>query len=142
MWISDVSIRRPVFAVMIIMALVVLGWISLGRVGVDLFPKVEFPVVSVTTTLEGASPEAVESDVTDPIEEQVNTTSGIETLSSTSDTPCPRPQALSCSSAKDCTPRLTRFTPAARTPAALVKSKVPGSISIEIASNIGASIRI
>lgn len=84
MWISDISIRRPVFAVMIIMALVVLGWISLGRVGVDLFPKVEFPVVSVTTTLEGSSPEAIESDVTDAIEEQVNTTSGIETLSSTS----------------------------------------------------------
>jgi HAE1 family hydrophobic/amphiphilic exporter-1 len=84
MWISDISIRRPVFAVMIIMALVVLGWISIGRVGVDLFPKVEFPVVSVTTTLEGASPEAIESDVTDPVEEQVNTTSGIETLSSTS----------------------------------------------------------
>ncbi len=68
MWISDVSIRRPVFAVMVIAALVVLGWISLGRIGVDLFPKVEFPVVSVTTTLEGASPEAVESDVSDPIE--------------------------------------------------------------------------
>ncbi|MDP1627557.1 efflux RND transporter permease subunit [Parvibaculum sp.] len=84
MWISDISIRRPVFAVMIIAALVVLGWISLGRVGVDLFPKVEFPVVSVTTVLEGASPEAVESDVTDSIEEQVNTISGIETLSSTS----------------------------------------------------------
>lgn len=84
MWISDVSIRRPVFAVMIIGALVVLGWISLGRVGVDLFPKVEFPVVSVTTKLEGSSPEAIESDVTDPIEEQVNTTSGIESLSSTS----------------------------------------------------------
>ncbi|MFN3935532.1 efflux RND transporter permease subunit [Parvibaculum sp.] len=84
MWISDVSIRRPVFAVMIIGALVVLGWISLGRVGVDLFPKVEFPVVSVTTKLDGSSPEAIESDVTDPIEEQVNTTSGIETLSSTS----------------------------------------------------------
>ena len=84
MWIADVSIRRPVFAVMIIGALVVLGWISLGRVGVDLFPKVEFPVVSITTNLEGSSPEAIESDVTDPIEEQVNTTSGIETLSSTS----------------------------------------------------------
>lgn len=84
MWISDVSIRRPVFAVMIIGALVVLGWISLGRVGVDLFPKVEFPVVSVTTMLEGSSPEAIESDITDPIEEQVNTTSGIESLSSTS----------------------------------------------------------
>ncbi|MEQ8281610.1 MAG: efflux RND transporter permease subunit [Parvibaculum sp.] len=84
MWISDVSIRRPVFAVMVIGALVVLGWISLGRVGVDLFPKVEFPVVAVTTVLEGASPEGIESDVTDPIEEQVNTISGIETLSSTS----------------------------------------------------------
>ena len=84
MWISDVSIRRPVFAVMIIGALVVLGWISLGRVGVDLFPKVEFPVVSITTKLEGSSPEAIESDVTDPVEEQVNTTSGIESLSSTS----------------------------------------------------------
>ncbi|MEX2250374.1 MAG: efflux RND transporter permease subunit, partial [Parvibaculum sp.] len=84
MWIADVSIRRPVFAVMVIGALVVLGWISLGRVGVDLFPKVEFPVVSITTVLEGASPEGIESDVTDPIEEQVNTISGIETLSSTS----------------------------------------------------------
>lgn len=84
MWISDVSIRRPVFAVMVILALVVLGWISLGRLGVDLFPKVEFPVVSVSTTLEGASPDAIESDISDPIEEEVNTTSGIDTLSSIS----------------------------------------------------------
>jgi HAE1 family hydrophobic/amphiphilic exporter-1 len=84
MWISDISIRRPVFAVMIIMALVVLGWISLGRLGVDLFPKVEFPLVSVATTLEGASPDAIESDITDPIEEEVNTTSGIDTLTSIS----------------------------------------------------------
>ncbi|HEY4344867.1 MAG TPA: efflux RND transporter permease subunit, partial [Parvibaculum sp.] len=84
MWISDVSIRRPVFAVMIILALVVLGWISLGRLGVDLFPKVEFPVVSISTTLEGASPDAIESDISDPIEEEVNTTSGIDSLSSVS----------------------------------------------------------
>ncbi|HUD49902.1 efflux RND transporter permease subunit [Parvibaculum sp.] len=84
MWLSDVSIRRPVFAVMIIMGLVVLGWISLGRLGVDLFPKIEFPTVIVTTQLDGASPEAIESDVTDPIEEQVNTTSGIDELTSTS----------------------------------------------------------
>ena len=84
MWLSDISIRRPVFAVMIIMALVVLGWISLSRLGVDLFPKVEFPVVSISTTLEGASPDAVESDVSDPIEEEVNTTSGIDTLTSVS----------------------------------------------------------
>lgn len=84
MWISDISIRRPVFAVMIIAALVVLGWISLGRLGVDLFPKVEFPMVSVTTVLDGASPDAIESDISDPIEEEVNTTSGIDTLTSIS----------------------------------------------------------
>ena len=84
MWISDISIRRPVFAVMIVMALVVLGWISLGRLGVDLFPKVEFPVVSISTNLEGASPDATESDISDPIEEEVNTTSGIDSLISVS----------------------------------------------------------
>ncbi len=84
MWISDISIKRPVFAVMLIGALVALGWLSLGRLGVDLFPKVEFPVVSVETRLEGASPQTVESELSDAIEEQVNTISGIETLSSTS----------------------------------------------------------
>jgi len=84
MWISDVSIKRPVFAVMLIGALVALGWISLGRVGVDLFPKVEFPVVAIETKLEGGSPETIETEVSDPIEEQVNTASGIENLSSTS----------------------------------------------------------
>jgi len=84
MWISDISIRRPVFAVMLIGALVALGWISLGRLGVDLFPKVEFPVVAISTTLEGASPETIESEVSDSIEEQVNTISGTQNLSSTS----------------------------------------------------------
>eukprot|EP00439_Symbiodinium_sp_Y106_P089029 s1_g1565.t1 len=69
---------------MLIGALVSLGWISLDRLGVDLFPKVEFPVVSVETRLEGASPQTVESELSDAIEEQVNTISGIETLSSTS----------------------------------------------------------
>lgn len=84
MWISDLSIRRPVFAVMIIAALVTLGWISLGRLGVDLFPRVEFPVVSINTELEGAGPDTIESEVSDAVEEQVNTISGIENLSSTS----------------------------------------------------------
>ena len=84
MWISDVSIRRPVFAVMLVGAFVVLGWISLGRIGVDLFPRVEFPYVSVTTLLEGAAPETIETEVTDSIEEQVNTISGIESLGSIS----------------------------------------------------------
>jgi HAE1 family hydrophobic/amphiphilic exporter-1 len=83
-WISDVSIRRPVFAVMLIGALVALGLISVQRLGVDLFPRVEFPVVTVTTILEGATPETVESEVTDVLEEHINTISGIERLGSRS----------------------------------------------------------
>jgi ABC-type transport system substrate-binding protein len=54
MWISDLSIRRPVLATMIIGALVALGWVSLQRIGVDLFPRVEFPYVNVQTVLDGA----------------------------------------------------------------------------------------
>ncbi|MEQ8750827.1 MAG: efflux RND transporter permease subunit [Amphiplicatus sp.] len=84
MWLVDLSIKRPVFAVMIIGALVVLGWISMGRLGVDLFPDVEFPYVAVTTTLEGASPDTMETEVSDVIEESVNTISGIKQLRSTS----------------------------------------------------------
>jgi HAE1 family hydrophobic/amphiphilic exporter-1 len=83
-YLADLSIRRPVMAVMVVGALVVLGWISLGRVGVDLFPPVEFPYVAVETRLEGAAPETVESEITDKIEEEVNATAGIESLRSTS----------------------------------------------------------
>ncbi|PQA86651.1 AcrB/AcrD/AcrF family protein [Marinicaulis flavus] len=84
MWLVDLSIKRPVLAVMMIGALVVLGWISMGRLGVDLFPDVEFPYVAVTTTLEGASPDTMETEVSDVIEESVNTISGIKQLRSTS----------------------------------------------------------
>jgi len=84
MRLADTSIRRPVLAVMVIGALVVLGWISLGRLGVDLFPNVEFPYVSVITTLEGAGPDTIETEVTDIIEENVNTISGIKQLRSVS----------------------------------------------------------
>jgi HAE1 family hydrophobic/amphiphilic exporter-1 len=84
MWISDLSIRRPVLATMVIGALVALGWVSLQRIGVDLFPRVEFPYVNVMTVVEGAGPDAIETDVTDTIEAQVNTISGIKSLSSQS----------------------------------------------------------
>lgn len=84
MWLVDLSIKRPVLAVMMIGSLVVLGWISMGRLGVDLFPDVEFPYVAVTTTLEGASPDTMETEVSDVIEESVNTISGIKQLRSTS----------------------------------------------------------
>jgi HAE1 family hydrophobic/amphiphilic exporter-1 len=84
MWISDTSIKRPVFATMVIMALVVFGLVSYPEIGVDLFPKVDFPIVSITTTLKGASPEVMDIDVTDKIEEAVNTINGVKAISSTS----------------------------------------------------------
>ena len=69
---------------MLIASLVVLGIVSFGRLGVDLFPEVEFPYVSVTTTLPGASPGTVETEVTDIIEEQLNTISGLKQMRSIS----------------------------------------------------------
>ncbi|HNY40685.1 MAG TPA: efflux RND transporter permease subunit [Bryobacteraceae bacterium] len=81
---ADLCIKRPVFATMLILALVVVGLNSYRQLGVDYFPKVEFPYVSVTTTLRGASPEEVESQVTKPLEEALNTISGIDELNSTS----------------------------------------------------------
>lgn len=84
MWLADVSIRRPVFATMLIASLVVLGIVSFGRLGVDLFPEVEFPYVSVTTALPGASPGTVETEVTDIVEEQLNTISGLKQMRSIS----------------------------------------------------------
>lgn len=84
MILSDVSIRRPVFTNMVVMALVVFGLVGLSRLGVDLFPRVEFPVITVLTALPGADPETVETTVTDPIEEAVSTISQIKSLRSTS----------------------------------------------------------
>ena len=84
MKIADVSIRRPVFAVMLIGGLVVLGLISLPRLGVDLFPRVEFPMVMVTTILEGASPDTVERSVSQPLEEAINSIEGVRKLRSAS----------------------------------------------------------
>ena len=81
---AELCIRRPVFATMLIMALVVMGVASYFRLGVDFFPKVEFPIVTVSTTLRGAAPEEVETQVSKRIEEAVNTIAGIDDLRSTS----------------------------------------------------------
>jgi HAE1 family hydrophobic/amphiphilic exporter-1 len=81
---SDTSIRRPVFAVMLVGGLMVLGLVSIPRMGIDLFPKVELPLVTVTATLRGASPETMEREVTQVIEEAVNTIEGIRSLRSAS----------------------------------------------------------
>src|SRR5262245_46475414 len=83
MSLPDLCIRRPVFTVMLITLPVVLGAISLLRIGVDLFPNVELPIVIVTTSRPGASVEEMETGVTKVIEEAVNTISGSDELSST-----------------------------------------------------------
>ncbi len=72
MWFTQVSLRNPVFATMVMLAFVVLGAFSLQRLQVDQFPNIDFPVVVVTTTYPGASPEIVESEVTKKVEEAVN----------------------------------------------------------------------
>ena len=84
MWLADTSVKRPVFATMIIMALVVLGIVSYPSIGVDLFPKVDFPIVTITTTLKGASSDVMDVDVTDMIEGSVNTINGVKSINSIS----------------------------------------------------------
>jgi HAE1 family hydrophobic/amphiphilic exporter-1 len=81
---SDVSIRRPIFTAMIMMAVVVFGSVMYSRLSVDLFPKVDFPIVTITVVYPGADPETMETKVADPIEEAVNSLSGIDQLRSTS----------------------------------------------------------
>ncbi len=85
MKLADVSIRRPVFAVMMTMALVVLGAFSYRNLGLDLMPKTDYPTVNVSTRLPGASAEEIETQLTKPIEEVVNTISGIDELRANSD---------------------------------------------------------
>jgi HAE1 family hydrophobic/amphiphilic exporter-1 len=84
MKLSELCVRRPVFATMLSVVLLVLGGVSFFRLGVDLRPNVDIPVVTVTTNLKGASPEEIETGVTRPIEEVVNTISGIDELRSVS----------------------------------------------------------
>ena len=84
MKIADVSIRRPVFAFMMSAAIVVLGIASYFQLGLDLMPKTDSPVVFVQTSLPGASAEEIETQITKPIEEVVNTIAGIDELRSTS----------------------------------------------------------
>jgi len=84
MWFTQVSLRNPVFATMVMLAFVVLGAFSLQRLQVDQFPNIDFPVVVVTTAYPGASPEIVESEVTKKVEEAVNAIAGVNTLTSRS----------------------------------------------------------
>src|SRR5688500_12054163 len=81
---AEICIKRPVFAAMIILALVVVGAASYFRLGVDRFPSFDLPNVSVRTSLPGGSHEEVESEVSQKIEEAVNTVEGMQELRSIS----------------------------------------------------------
>ncbi|MDZ4064679.1 MAG: efflux RND transporter permease subunit, partial [Coriobacteriia bacterium] len=81
---ADLSIRRPVFATILIGALVVFGLLSYPRISTQLFPDIEFPVVTVTVAYPGADPETLERKVADKLEEQINTLGGVRALRSMS----------------------------------------------------------
>jgi hydrophobe/amphiphile efflux-1 (HAE1) family protein len=83
-WLAQICVRRPVFATVLMLLIVVLGIAGYSKLGLDQFPNVEFPFVVVTTRLDGAAPEEVETDISDKIEGAVSTISGIEELRSTS----------------------------------------------------------
>src|SRR5689334_22806107 len=80
--ISEICIRRPIFTWVLVAIPAVLGLASYDRLGVDLFPSVDFPVCAVTTVLPGASVEEMETSVTKPIEDIINTVNGIDELRS------------------------------------------------------------
>lgn len=84
MSLSEISIKRPVFAWMLMAALIIFGWIAFKRMGVSQLPDVDFPVVSVSLNLEGAAPEIMEVDVVDPLEDALMGVQGITNLTSSS----------------------------------------------------------
>lgn len=83
-FLASICIRRPVFATVLTLVLVVFGMLGYSSLGLDRFPKIDFGMVTVTTLLPGAAPEEVETEITEKVEEAVNTVSGIEELRSVS----------------------------------------------------------
>lgn len=84
MWLTRISVKYPVFTIMMMLSLMVLGLASWQRMGVEEFPDVDFPFVVVYTNYPGASPEAVESEITKKLEDQINTISGLKQITSQS----------------------------------------------------------
>ncbi|KAA2314246.1 efflux RND transporter permease subunit [Pseudooceanicola sediminis] len=86
MFLTRISVNQPVFATMVMVAMLVIGLFAYSRLPVEQLPDVDFPIVAVVTSYPGATPEAVENDIIDPIEEAVSTLSGLDTVSSTAQT--------------------------------------------------------
>ena len=83
-WLAEICIKRPIFATVLILLVTVIGLFGYGKLGVDRFPKIDLPIITVTTRLNGAAPEDVETEITDKVEEAVNTISSIDELRSVS----------------------------------------------------------
>lgn len=83
-YLAAICVKRPVFATVLILVLVVFGISAYFKLGVDRFPKIDFPIVTVTTRQTGSAPEEIETEITDKIEQAVNTISGIDELRSVS----------------------------------------------------------
>src|SRR3989442_1459116 len=81
---AEICVRPPVFATMLILSITVVGLFSFRSLGVDLFPKIDLPTITVTVVNPGASPQEIETEITDKVEGAVNTISGIDELRSTS----------------------------------------------------------
>ena len=94
-WLASICVRRPVFATVIILTIVVVGFVGYKNLAVDRFPNVDLPIVTVVTTLPGASPQEIETEVSDKIEEAINTISGIDELRSISTEGASRLRAIS-----------------------------------------------
>jgi hydrophobic/amphiphilic exporter-1 (mainly G- bacteria), HAE1 family len=83
-WLAELCVKRPVFATVLILSLSVVGIFGFMKLGVDQYPKIDLPTILITTVQQGAAPEQIETEVTDKIEEAVNTISGIDELRSSS----------------------------------------------------------
>src|SRR5690242_9963991 len=84
MKLSDLSIKNPVFAWMLMIGLILFGYVGFHNMGISQLPDVDFPIVTVTTTWEGAAPEVMETEVTDVVEDAVMQVQGVKEVDSTS----------------------------------------------------------
>src|SRR4051812_18061118 len=83
-WLAEICVKRPVFATVLSIVILAVGGVFYTQLGVDQFPKIDFPAVVVLTSQPGASPEDIEREITDKVEGAVNTISGIDELRSIS----------------------------------------------------------
>src|SRR2546423_14259496 len=147
---AEICIKRPVFATMTGVALIVVGLFAYLKLGVDLFPKVEFPTVTVTTVLPGASPEEIETQITKRVEEAVNHIEGIDELRSVSAEGVSqvfitfvldRPADNAASDVRDRVNRILRDLPEDVEPPVIEKLDVDASPVISIAVSGKRSLR-